>query len=234
MSVNWRNFAFNSNGGAEKIVIADERTISADEWGVFSLTVNHSLGFTPLVFGVYSIDNGTTWEDLDFFDVELHTNGGNTWASNTQYGMDCSPSTYSGDTIKVRLFGLAPMGVSPTIVPPSPLTKFYFNSRNLYDVLIFEGESTLSPNAGETTLCTHNLGYVPRVEAWKTYLSDSSTRTMRIAGYSAISSQYGTSTYQSRVGMQITDTVLKAVYIDTATGADSVKIQYKLYGRRNG
>lgn len=162
---NYNNFKINSNFKTDLIVFSYSGTVNVDSNGYGGLSVNHGLSFTPLPFGLYSADGGTTWNDIDF-----QTQGGFGQMFAKPSTIEITINIYNNPpaSVLVRIFGFAPSTVPNVIVnPPAPLSKFYLDSRKTHELLIASGKTVLPSYNGAQTIYTHNLGYLPRVMLWE-------------------------------------------------------------------
>lgn len=162
---NYNNFHINSNFPTDLIVFSYSATIPLDQY-YGSIEVAHNLAFTPLPFGLYSLDNGTTWNDIDYTTVD----GGSGFVTADPTNLVVSLNVYPvvASSALIRVFAFAPSTASSVIVtPPAPLSKFYLDSRKTHELLIASGRTVLPNYNGAQTVYTHNLGYLPRVMLWR-------------------------------------------------------------------
>ena len=160
---NYNNFKINSNFKTDLIVFSYSGTLNLSS-GYGTLTINHGLSFTPLPFGLYSADGGTTWNDIDFMTQDGF---GQMFAKSSTIEITINIYNNPPASVLVRVFGFAPSTVPNVIVnPPAPLSKFYLDSRKTYELLIASGRTVLPSYNGAQTIYTHNLGYLPRTMLW--------------------------------------------------------------------
>lgn len=222
---NLRNFEFNSKYPMDNVCFVYEGTLSLS-YGSGSTTISHSLGFAPLAFGLYSIDGGNTWTDIDFQAVSI---GFGQILSRTSV-IEVSLSLYSQpESAKIRVFGFMPSNISASVSAPTPLSRFYLNTNYGYDTLIAKGVNTIPTSSSETLVYTHNLGYVPRVMMWSESTDtqglvirrqNQATQTMTGTGFGLISMAF------------IDEATFKYGYEDEASSG-SLTLHWRLYGGQN-
>lgn len=223
--VDWRKFQINSNMPTDEVVVSIQRTISGSN-GTFSADIPNPLSFAPLPFGLYSIDGGTTWSDINF---QTANYSGSLQATQDNFYVRLVLD-YSGSSVMVRIFGFMPSDVDVSVAAPIPLSKFFINSRFRYDNLLASGTMTLSYADLWQTIYTHNLGYIPRVMLW-TEEVEYGTNLKLIVPWVANGST-SVAGYNDSVAVRITATALEAnIYLPGATG--SRKYHYRLYGGQN-
>ena len=161
------DFLLNTDYEMDKIVFSQEGHF------VKTVSIPHSLKFTPLIFGVWSTDeNFTTVNSIGVQEDDPVIPGlytpilnvtGESYSNNiklTAYGENSSTAT-----IYYRLYALEPSDSAQN----APLTSkqagsLIFNNDYNYRKLLAKGEFTQ-----DNSEFTHNLGYIPQVMAWSKY-----------------------------------------------------------------
>lgn len=209
----------------DNVCFVYDGTISLS-YGSGSTTIAHSLGFIPLAFGLYSIDGGSTWSEIDFQAVSIGF--GQILARSST--VEVSLSLYSQPaSAKIRVFGFMPSNITASVSAPAPLSRFYLNTNYGYDMLIAKGIDTIPSSSSETLVYTHSLGYIPRVMTWSETTDaqglvirrlSQATQTMLNTGFGVLS-------------MALVDgSTFKYGYLDEASGG-SLKLHWRLYGGQN-
>lgn len=219
---NYNNFKINSNFKTDLIVFSYSGTVNVDSNGYGGLSVNHGLSFTPLPFGLYSADGGTTWNDIDF-----HTQNGEGILGADSSTVGVAYYDYSANppaSILVRLFAFAPSTATNVIVnPPTPLSKFYLDSRKTHELLIASGRTVLPSYNGAQTAYTHNLGYLPRVLVWSESTYDGSVSRPHQNAKVTYSGYYN---YSYPI---VTTTTLSFMNYDSLSSETAI-VHWRLYG----
>lgn len=223
--VDWRKFQINSNMPTDEVVVSIQRTISGTN-GTFSADIPNPLSFAPLPFGLYSIDGGTTWSDINF---RMAMDSGSLQATQNNFYVRLILS-YTGPSVMVRIFGFMPSDVDVSVLAPTPLSEFFINSRFRYDNLLAAGTRTLSYANLWQTIYTHNLGYIPRVMLWTEEVEYGSNLKLMVPWTFNGTTVMGT--YNDSLAVRVTTTALEAnIYLPGASG--SRKYHYRLYGGQN-
>ena len=194
--------------------------------GYVNIVIPHGLPFIPLSFGIYSIDDGVTWNSLEV------TNGnafGSTIiadATNITIGIRVEQSTTT--TFLIKLFAFAPSGVYSIIQSPIPLSKYFIDSRKTYDQLLYAGTFQPSSSSSPQTIVKHDLGYKPRVMLWA-----------EITAGTIVSMRSGSKMNTAWANIAdmpiVTDTELQYLYYSNIQGATPpYRIHYRLYRGSNG
>lgn len=159
MAVDPRDFLLNTDYEMDKIVFFSEGELS--NWG--SASIQHDLGFAPLVFGVFSFSSDFSdsrplpYEEVtatDSTSCDLYS------ASDFVY---VTFQNQSGTHPKIyyRIYGFEPSDSTAVVAPTSEhAEKFVLNTDYNYCKLFKKGTLTSDGTV------THNLGYVPQVLAW--------------------------------------------------------------------
>lgn len=225
---NLRNFEFNSKYPMDNVCFVYEGTMSLS-YGYGTTTISHSLGFIPLAFGLYSVDGGNIWTEIDFQVASIGF--GQILARTSTISVSLSLYSSSASSAKIRVFGFMPSNITTNISAPTPLSRFYLNTNYGYDMLIAKGVSTIPSSSSETLVYTHNLGYIPRVMTW-------SEETEALSGETVIRrlSQATQTTLGTGFGLIsmafVDETTFKYGYEDEASGG-SLKLHWRLYGGQN-
>ena len=223
--VDYRKFAINSDFPTDDIVYSYQGNLSGDTWSQ-SATISHGLPFIPLVFGIYSVDNGTTWSQINF-----QSQNGSGTLSATASTISAQVGSASGaltTTVRVRIFGFAPSTYTGNTTPPTPLSKFMIDSRVTYDELLASGTFQLSNTTSPQVIYTHNLGYIPRVMAWAERVSGGQTFITPLDTGSYTNTSY----YSFWNYLEVTPAVVQFLAY-TSSGSISDKIHYRIYGGQN-
>lgn len=161
---NYNGFQINSNYQTDLVVFSYSGSISLSS-GYGTLSITHNLPFTPLAFGLYSTDGGTTWGDIDF---QIQTGFGQMLSNSSTIEISINLYSSALPSVLVRVFAFAPSTASSVVVtPPTPLSNFYLDSRKTYELLIASGRTSVPNSNSFQTLYTHNLNYLPRVMVWE-------------------------------------------------------------------
>lgn len=213
--VNFSKFKFNSNMKMDNVIFVSEKTFSNSDpnYTQISTTIPNPFNFVPLCFGNFSLDGGTTWQDIDF----LSTAGqGQLISRSSTISIYIYHETHAAN-VKVRIYAFPPSSVGNiNYAKPTPISNFYINTENTYDNLIANGETNLSSSSSDQVVYTHDLGYIPRVMLWR----EASGGVMKM-----FEASYGDTNYNAPI---ITNTQLK-----WRTNS-SIKIYYRIYGGLNG
>lgn len=223
---NLRNFEFNSKYPIDNVCFVYDGTMSLS-YGYGSTTLSHSLGFAPLAFGLYSIDGGSTWSEIDFQVVSIGF--GQILARSSTVEVSLSLYSSSASSAKIRVFAFMPSNITASVSAPTPLSRFYLNTKYGYDMLIAKGISTIPSSSSETLVYTHNLGYIPRVMTWSetTDAQGLVIRRLNQATQTTLGTGFG------HISMALVDeTTFKYDYEDELV-AGSLKLHWRLYGGQN-
>ena len=159
--------------------------------GGFSTTdtaiITTNIADTTFFQGIYSIDNGTTWNDFcnqqlilppDIFFPFLTVTGkstSNTFTvkSNNFYNYNTSTGTQYTVLYKVCLIAKPNQG---TITPQSIGTNTFFKSKFNYQKIAVDGSNSVSigSSGSGTFTIAHSLGYIPKIRPFFQLNSDSS------------------------------------------------------------
>lgn len=224
--VDYRKFAINSDFPTDDIVYSYQGNLSGDTWSQ-SATISHGLPFIPLVFGIYSVDNGTTWSQINFQSdagagvLEADSN-------NVHVQIVDNNGLLPSSAIKVRIFGFAPSTYTGNTTPPTALSKFMIDSRVVYDELLASGVFQLANTTSPQIIYTHNLGYIPRVMAWY----EIETGGVKIISPINTGVYAPTEYYTVWEYLEVTPSVVQFLeYI--SYGTTLRKVHYRIYGGQN-
>ena len=206
---NPKDFLLNTDYELDKVILFQEGQFSG------STQFQHKLGFTPLIFGVWSTDK-------DFYSVnpingELDTSsepGYTPTASVRGVATSTTVQLTSGGTNQVlyyRVYGFQPSDSNKAIQPTArKAQKFVFNTDYNYCKLMKTGVFT---HSGEEF--SHNLGYIPQVIAWQ---QDNSTKNIRPLTIYTEPNGYGLTVTGTRLicGQNIPGNIYWRIYYDEA------------------
>ena len=221
-----RKFIINSDYPMDFIVWKGSGDVSSSGYNQSTITIAHGLNFTPLVFGQFSLDDGSTWFPLGLYDH--YTNkvdiGAESDGTNVYVNFTCLDS--GSKTAKVRLWGLAPSTADSSVTVPSGVNHFRLNSDFNYSKLVAAGRWPIQTGSRQT-IYSHNLGYVPEVMTW-VELSNGRIREP--------SPQFSNNTgYWPTQCTEIDDHALYGLYTSNSAGSETyTHIHYRIYGGQNG
>lgn len=165
MAINPRAFIVNSHYPMDFVVGYWTGTVTSSSYNVATLTFSHGLGYTPLIFGMYSLDGGTTWMPIGLNDY--YTNQADCWgqANSSQIKISFTALASGSKTAQVKVWGLMPSTASRKNNTPAQTNPYNLNTRDYdYSKLIAAGR--WSATTGSTKIYSHNLGYVPEAMVW--------------------------------------------------------------------
>lgn len=161
--VNPRDFLLNTDYEMDKIVYFNEGSIAASEQ---TKTIQHKLGFTPLIFGICSTSsNFSNCRSIpylyqlqdNYVQFEAKANGNSIVITYNDFGDQSSRMYY-------RIYAFEPSNSAASVAPTSKYaTQFVLNTDYNYCKLCKKGILT---NTVGTHTVPHNLGYIPQVLAW--------------------------------------------------------------------
>lgn len=212
---NPKDFLLNTDYELDKIILTKSGSFTSNK------DIPHSLGFTPLPFGVWSTDsNFNSVNPLGVTDSSGEQGytpmlGVNCIAFGDKITLTASGAGAGTTTIYYRLYAFAPSGSNVDTPTTSSLANtFLLNTDYNYRKLKATGEFTQS---NETY--THNLGYLPQVMAWNKYVSGSDSWSDGIAPLVSASNS-------TNAGVTVTTTQIKA---GTITPFVIEKIIWRVY-----
>lgn len=203
-----------------------ETTASSASYEASVTRITHGLGYAPLIFGMYSLDNGTTWMPIGLNDY--YTNQADCWGeadSSTIY-ITFTALASGTKSARIRVWALAPTTADGFINTPTQANVYNLNTRDCdYSKLVAAGKWTAA--TGSNQIVAHNLGYVPEVLVWV------ETANGRITPFDP---NYSVNhSYVPRQAVDVTTSGLWA-YLSTLSFRSSTisAIHYRIYGGQNG
>ena len=163
MAVDPRDFLLNTDYEMDKIILFKEGSLNS---GQYDVSLPHSLGFAPLIFGVCAFNadfsdprsipyTNQTSTDFVTFDVS---------ATSTDIKVSYNSSSGTPSKAYYRIYAFEPSDVTASIPSTSgDATNFILNTDYNYCKLYQKGVI----NASNVTTITHNFGYLPQVMAWR-------------------------------------------------------------------
>ena len=167
MAINPKDFLLNTDYEMDKVILV--------KTGNFTdvIEFQHGLSFTPLIFGIWSLDSnftsanqlGPTFGGTEPPGSYSPPLGVTVRTSDTRVRLAAIGDGESSATIYYRLYAMAPTESNADIPATSGLANtFMVNTDYNYRKLKATGEFT---SGGQSY--THNLGYIPQVMAWIKY-----------------------------------------------------------------
>lgn len=144
----------------------------------------HTTGFGDSCYfeGIFSIDNGTTWNDFNAYPPDLSTPGMPVFQTYTVYANVSSSgivtitaennydNVHASSTNRTYLYKIYLIAKNDQgeIEPLTSTIETNFDSRYNYHKIYTQGRVVHNTTSGSTTTTTvsHPLGYVPKVKAW--------------------------------------------------------------------
>ena len=163
MAVDPRNFLLNTDYEMDKIIYFTAGSLTASE---HTNTINHGLGFAPLIFGVCSPNsNFSDPRTIPYnYITQSNTISFTAKADSTKVTIELINYGDQNYRMHYRIYAFAPDNITATIAPTGDkANKFILNTDYNYCKLIKKG--TVSGSAD--TNVSHNLGYIPQVLAWR-------------------------------------------------------------------
>lgn len=208
------------------VVGAWNRSVSSSSYTQTVDSFAHGLGYAPLLWGMYSIDNGSTWMPVGLNDY--YTTRTDCWVESDSSNIYIN-FTYldSGSaTALVRLWAHAPITADRQNDVPHGANVFYLNTRD-YNYSKLVGVDYVPVGVGSTTLYTHNLGYIPEVLCWAEMSNG------RISPFDNSSSS--NSSYIPQQVIRVTSSALVAELSGLNYHSSTIRgIHFRLYGAENG
>lgn len=200
--------------------------ISSSDYNVITKTVAHGLGYTPLLFGSYSLDNGSTWLPVGLNDY--YTNQSDCWveADATNIYVNFTNLKSGSRTAKVKLWGFMPTTADRANDAPDNANAFFLNTNFNYSKLVKAGRWGFSTGSNKL-LATHDLGYKPEVLVW------AETSNGRIA---PLDIQFSNHTdWVPDHFVYVTDSGLYATNSSADYHSSTLNaLHYRIYGAENG
>lgn len=156
-----RNFIVSSDYPMDYIIWNTVGDAQADAHEHKTISIPHNLGFAPLLFGMYSQDNGQTWTpfgpEADGFYISLVSDSQNT-------GIEILARS-NPVSIKYKIWAYAQADINAVFDTINSEDNFVINSDYNYSKLFSAGawDAEESENA---IIFQHNLGYVPQIVVW--------------------------------------------------------------------
>lgn len=199
-----------------------------------STQIAHGLGFIPLCTGVYSYDGGTTW--VPFRPAGSFISGGvfaSVYSDADKVWLFVANFTGSQVTVNYRIFGFQPSDATSPVPIPAQTNDFTINTMNNYAKVVAMGKvdiSDLTINA-ESTLVTHNLGYVPEALVWMDFTGDGVRTCIEVESiYYASGEEDTTWSYFCK-----TSSALRYFLRSSSTKDGPINaLHYRIYGDQNG
>lgn len=212
------DFIVNSDYPMDIVVFSAEGTVPANG----STSISHNLGFAPLPFGVWSGDNGTSWQPITAYNIS----GGTLVEMKATSSAIIISTSLATSVVQFRIFCLQPASVTAETTPPNVVfSNYVLNSDFNYSKLVASTVWEVS-EASQRVLVQHNLGYIPEVMVW------AETPTGEIISF--VNGYY----YISPSGIEIVNIFAdnSAVY---ATATENIstaysKLHVRVYGGKNG
>lgn len=223
-----RKFLVTSDYPMDFIVWSTNGNFSANAHEQKTLKIPHGLPFTPLLFGIYSSDNGATWQA---FGAEAGTDAGVFWTFIDSDTTNATVTIWARNvavSIIFKIWAFAPSGTEATLAVPATESIFHLNVDYNYSKLAHTGEWTASVG-NNVVLCNHNLGYIPRAMVWFEYESGEIEDC-----FSQVSSN---TTKRANHSIGLDETALYANFSDLNIGGDYgniSKVHYRIYADEVG
>lgn len=200
--------------------------------------ITHNLGYTPLVFGVwstqsdFSVSSGIVTPGGDSGEIggKFEVIATDQYIYISAYDEDWSGDTpvYTPHTYYFKIYAYAPPEKADSVAPKEDDTKFLFNTDDNYLQLVHFGKIT--PSSGQLYF-NHNLGYTPVYLAWQTTKRDmwwdDHQGSITISGL-AVAESFGTHTSSSdgvAYGVVATPTKIEAKWRYQTTANDYAYFQ---------
>lgn len=163
--INPKDFLLNTDYRMDQIIL-----FKSGEY-IGNLDISHSLGFTPLIFGVWSVDenfNSANSLGIVYSSPEITYTpplGVSSRAFKDKIVLKTQGENKDTTKIYYRLYAFQPIGGGANIAPTSNhAKKFILNTDYNYRKIKATGEFT-QPNQSYS----HGLGYLPQTMAWVMY-----------------------------------------------------------------
>lgn len=230
MSIVYDNFKLNSDFETDDVILCKEINLSFSN-GIWYGIVNHNFGFKALPFVMVELNGDGIWlnasetasADVLSLSVLSHNN-------NIEVGLKV-PSGTTANSVKARVFAMLPSDQNVSTPAPSTFSTFTLNSENKYDELLLKGTANVTNQSGSSQLvCTHNLGYIPRVMMWQEDVGG--TTLIPLAPAYSAQSQSGLPTTVEVRAVQLTTTTVKMWYYNTQGSLPNLKLHYRIYASK--
>lgn len=222
-----RNFIVNTQDWPMDFVVGYwETTATSSNYDQTIVQIAHALRYPPLLFGVYSLDDGATWMPVGLNDY--YTNQADCWveADDVKIYVNFTCLASGSKTAKLKLWGLMPTTADQSNIVPSNANVFFLDTRD-YDYSKLVAAGRWSFQTGQNTVVAHNLGYIPEALVW------AETSNGRIAPFDITWSSNTSYIGDNYVYLTTSELISKQTSSDYH--ADSISyLHYRIYGARNG
>lgn len=232
---NYRNFKISSEQPTDIVVLFMEGKTSF-EYGSFS--VNHSLGFAPLVFGFwsdtadftspipFSLSPGISYIDPQTYQFLPIWDSVQLSATTTNISMIATQAT--AHDVYYRIYAMMPTDIDPDVATTSQFAeRFIINSDYNYRKVLLAGDVTLERDTtqfltAKAITINHNLGYKPQVMVWV----GESAGTIQQMQANQFENQQAR---LSKQGVEVTNSTItiRAPWPQSASGTP--KVYYRIY-----
>lgn len=162
MAVNPRKFLLNTDYEMDKIIFFTSGSIKPSDG---NKSINHTLGFAPLIFGVCSFNsNFNDPRTIPYnYSTQSNTIAFTAQATSSQIKISCTNYSNPSASMYYRIYAFEPSTSSARIAPTANVAnKFILNTDYNYCKLCKKG--TMSGNGQHSV--SHNLGYIPQTLIW--------------------------------------------------------------------
>ena len=159
MTVDPRDFLLNTDYEMDKIVYFNTGSLNSGS----STSIQHNLGFIPLVFGVCSFNSDFSDPRTIPYNYQLQSDyvTFSATADGTNINLSFNTANGSPGAIYYRIYAFEPSNSAATIAPTNNhASQFILNTDYNYCKLCKKG---IIDSDGSVS---HNLGYIPQVLAW--------------------------------------------------------------------
>ena len=230
MSIVYDNFKLNSDFETDDVILCSEISLSLSN-NLWFGKVTHNFGFKPLPFAMVELNGSGIWlnaSETTSTDVLSLTVLSTT--IDIQVGLKV-PSGTTANSVKARIFAMLPSDQNVSTPAPSTFSTFTLNSENKYDELLLKGTANVTNQSGSSQLiCTHNLGYIPRVMMWQEQVGG--TTLVPLAPAYSAQSQSGLPTTVEVRAVQLTTTTIEMWYYNTQGSLPNLKLHYRIYASK--
>lgn len=220
MTQDARKFLISSDYPMDMVVWAKSGEVVIQQGTTVTITIPHGLPFTPLFFGLYSLDDGNTWVSID---TETEGPGGAALypLANSQ-NVEIDINSRANTTMKYKLWAYAPSDSSATLSVATTENIFHINSDVSYLKLAKNG-IWQAEIGDDITVYKHGLGYNPWAIMWFEYVDG--TIRLPLFVYSEDTSK------ESNRYVTIDNDAVKATFSSLEIGlmGQLQKIHYRIY-----
>lgn len=203
-ATNAKKLLYSTDYPLDKVVYMYETSFSVPGFGFNDVTINHGLGFAPLIQGIYTLDAG--WPTV-YDENSGPVNSSGNYLMQTFVETDSTTITLynsnaqaSAKTIYWRLYGFMPSDVNvDASFTNTGVDDFMFSTDYNYAKLFMSGVTASSSDPTETIV--HGLGYRPQVLTWvegggsigwmNSWVQEGGTTTCRVTDTSLIFTRSG-------------------------------------------